>query len=699
MSRFPISSILFLFLCTTPTLFAQRTEIHPRPFFNLELFEHEQEEKVSDYAPSQFQQKALFVDGKILKGYKLHVLREVPEAGTAEVTIQGDTLVADFVPQPSGHRLTFSIASVESEGMDLSDFQNGALEFMIKGPPYTEISLLFESGGGMFGHGETADQQLLLDGQWQNWIIPLRDMDRMVAPGAHYVRAIEHEEITAPFKISLYSREPVKIEVRNVVLKNYPQTGFGPERKVLIDMGRPINEWDGFGVNYVESSRSRDPVNFPEDYSGFSMLQEHQRQEILDLIFGADGLKPDILKMFTDPFREGKSLADNDNDDPFVLNMDAFDHESTTHWMRYFARHGLQITREQGRDLEVLACLYGPPGWMTKQQFVRGRDLNPELYPELAEYMVSWVKYLRDEMEMPVKYLSIHNEGDSPNRWDTEGKMAGRHGADHNSFWRPHEVVEMLNTLPPILKANGLEDILVSAGEYSTWGHAYNPNHSHFHYARDIFEDEEAIDNLGIFTSHSFWYPTDRPVNLLKVKRPDLKFWTTSMSWNGGYHADVSFLDFFRREIYDVKVNGLLTWATTYTPNSWISPYPTHSIGIYITHNDYRVEPAYYYYRQLTRAGRKGMHVAWAASSIPGVRALAFSGKETEHPDAFILYNMNGSDTLVTLDLENANHTVFETFTCAPNAYATPNGPIAIQDGKLSVKIPAYTSIAFYGHP
>ena len=208
--------------------------------------------------------------------------------------------------------------------------------------------------------------------------------------------------------------------------QEYPVYSTVPEKEmsypnVTIDFDRHLREWDGFGVNYVETSQTRDYSEWSQDYGGFSQLSESDRREVIELIFGEDGLKPGITKMFLDIWHEGDTLEDNDNNDPWKLNMQQFNHEKTTEWMRYFNQEGLKTTRDRGGDLKTLTTLYGPPQWATMQGYVNGRDLDPAMQEELAEYMVSWVKYLREEANLPVVAISMHNEGDAYYRWPPDG--------------------------------------------------------------------------------------------------------------------------------------------------------------------------------------------------------------------------------------------------------------------------------------
>ena len=86
---------------------------------------------------------------------------------------------------------------------------------------------------------------------------------------------------------------------------------------VKVDFTSTLQDWDGFGINYVEVAQSFDPIRDPQEYGGFSRLTEEERMEILRMIFGEDGLRPNIIKMFLGPHHQKEPGG-------------AFDHESTT---------------------------------------------------------------------------------------------------------------------------------------------------------------------------------------------------------------------------------------------------------------------------------------------------------------------------------------------------------------------------------
>ena len=330
-----------------------------------------------------------------------------------------------------------------------------------------------------------------------------------------------------------------------------------------VDFTKKLREWDGFGVNYVEVAQTIDYDKDPQEYGGFSILNEKKRKEIIDLVFGDEGLKPGIIKMFYDPFHQAELGG-------------PFNHEKTTRWMRYFVREGLKKTRSRGGDLTIITTLYGPPPWVTKQKFLRGRDLDPKRKEDLANYMIDWVKWLREHEGFPVKYISLHNEGEDWMRWPTDGKSGNiGQGHDYNMFWPPDQVVDFLKFMRPMMDKAGLKDVGITPGECSNWY-----RFSWWGYADAIADDQTALKNLGLVTSHGFysgnygrWFGEHRSVGIdtLRAKRPDLHAWVTSTSWS---KMDATNIKEMHGNIYTAKVNAITPWACIQRPIQWVGGDP-----------------------------------------------------------------------------------------------------------------------------
>lgn len=455
-----------------------------------------------------------------------------------------------------------------------------------------------------------------------------------------------------------------------------------------VDFGRKLQTWDGFGFNYVQSAQTMDYAKDPQEYGGFSLLKEEDRQKIVDLVFGDEGLRVGLLKMFLDPWHQ-------------VRPGGSYDHETTTRWLRYFAREGVRQSRAGGRDLTIITTLYGPPAYMTKQRTMRGRDLDPAHQRDLALYLVNWVKFLREKEGLPVKYVSLHNEGEDWFRWNRAGLTEWK-GQDYNLFWPPEQVVAFIKLLADELKAAGLADVGVTPGEptnwyrFGTWG-----------YAEAIADDAEALAKMGLITSHGFysgaygpWFGEHKSagIDLLRAKRPELHAWVTSTSWS---QMDARNIKEHHGNIYTTKVNGIIPWAGIQRPSKWEGGDPNPGSAFTVREEGtYEMRPGYYMYKQITRAGQPGMAVARATAMDSNMALIAFACNGTQHPDAFVLVNL-AKDRKVAVRIKGSRAKAFTAFRTSANQeerYANIS-PFPVQNGTLVYDSPGGSVTTFFAQP
>jgi hypothetical protein len=420
-----------------------------------------------------------------------------------------------------------------------------------------------------------------------------------------------------------------------------------------VHFDQKIRPWDGFGFNYVETAQTMDYKTDKQEYGGFSLLDENEKQEIIELIFGENGLKVGLVKMFHDPWHQETPTS-------------KFDHKSSTANMRYFVREGLKKTRANGRDLEIITTLYGPPAWATQQKFLRGRDFDPTMKAALATYMIDWVKFLREEEGFPVKYYSLHNEGEDWWRWPADGKDGNiGHGHDYNMYWPPELVTSFITYLRGRMDAEGLGMVGVTNGEptnwyrFSTWG-----------YADYLYNNEEALQNLGLITSHGFysggyrnrWFGphTSQGISLLRGKRPMLKAWVTSTSWS---NMDARNIKEMHGNIYDSQVNGIIPWAGIQRPGQWVGGDPNPGSAFTVREDgSYEVRRGYYFYKQVSRAGQPGMAVARTMSMDSQVAVIAFASNGTANSDAIVVVNWGQEDKKILTKISGRYSDSFSAF-------------------------------------
>ena len=478
------------------------------------------------------------------------------------------------------------------------------------------------------------------------------------------------------------------------------------DSEIKIYFNRPLHDWDGFGVNYVETAQTRDYSLFQQDYSGFSFATPETREKILDLIFNEDGLKPALTKLFLDPFHEGMTKAGNDNDDPFDIDLAKYDHETTTKWMRYFNREGLKRVKNWGGHLTCIVTLYGPAPWQTEQKFVLGRTIVSNEKYEVAEYMVSWAKYLREKENLDIRYISFHNEGDAYYRWPRDGSNPGEDHRDYNSYWTPGQVVDFLKITQEVLDANNMEEVVLSSGETQSWY-----RFDKWGYATAIVHDEEALENLELMTSHSFafldepnsvYYGDYRSVgqDLIRAQKPETKAWVTSRPWT----TDQQFIENIRRDIYECKVNGLIPWALISGARQWLESNGEYRDGsmrcAFTIYEDgsFEILKGYYYFKQVSRAGQPGMKVVQVVNLDPALGVIAFSSANSKNPDAFVVINNSDKVKEVSINLKGTTYNEFETFrTSDDEDYKTAGIFKANNDAGIKYDCPANSVTTFFG--
>lgn len=469
-------------------------------------------------------------------------------------------------------------------------------------------------------------------------------------------------------------------------------------RQVQVDFGQKLRDWDGFGVNYVETSQTQNYGEYPQDYGGFSILTDANRQLVLDMVFGGDGLKPGAIKMFLDPFHQDEP-GPGYHFDPNIMEPSAYDHARTTKWMLFFARQGLKRTAARSGRLQVITTLYGPPAWMTQQKFVRGRDLNPELKHECAKYMIAWARHLRDVEGLPVRYISLHNEGESYDRWPEDGSTPNwERGHDYNLYWPPEQVVDFLRFMRKMLDRHGLKDVGLTPGEttnlyrFAEWGYAWA-----------IANDALAAKNLGLITSHSFIHLQDDRFygdyrstgsDLLRQRKPRLHTWITSCSWRRG---DVFFINTIRHTIYAAKVNAIIPWACIQRPAQWFRGDPNPGAAFHVSEEgQLSILPGYYYYKQVCRAGQPGMAVCRVLASDSEVGLIGFAGNGTANPDAFVLLNLSDEAKSVNVQVSGSDKETFEAYRTSENEQYVSLGGFTVQSDMIAYKAPSRSVTTFY---
>jgi hypothetical protein len=183
-------------------------------------------------------------------------------------------------------------------------------------------------------------------------------------------------------------------------------------------------------------------------------------------------------------------------------------------------------------------------------------------------------------------------------------------------------------------------------------------------------------------------------VDTLHLLRPDLCAWTTSMSFG---RMDVTFVEMVRQNIYASKVNALIPWAFIQTDN-WIGGDPNPGTAFWVDgKGGYTIEPGYYLYKQLSRAGQPGMAVAEVSTSDPNIQLMAFASNGTANPDALVIFNLaeRGRHN-VRIRVTGSEARSYEAYVTGFRKKYESLGTVALLDGVLECSVPAQGVITFF---
>ncbi len=438
-----------------------------------------------------------------------------------------------------------------------------------------------------------------------------------------------------------------------------------------VDFTDSLRIWDGFGVNYVETSQTFDYKQYAQDYGGFSRLSEKDKQEIIDLTFGDDGLKPSIVKMFLDPLHQ-------------EYENGPYDHETTTRNMRYFVKQGNRLTQQRGERLSIVTTLYSPPAYILKQKQLRGRDIDMDKLSCMTDYMADWARYLIEEEHLPVDYISLHNEGESWRRWPVDGgadELMDKSGHDYNVYMDPQTVVATINSLRKSLDRMGLNRVGISNGETTNWYRL-----GAWDYARTLARNPEALENLSLITSHGFyvgvldsprWFAphSNEGVELLRKYRPGLHAWTTSMAWNvserdckegemtRSFVSNAIFLKEIHGNIYEAHCNAIIPWALIQNASHWNKPDPNPGCAFRVYDDgSWEVRKGYYYFKQISRVGRPGMSVVYTSANDSEIALIGFGSNQTQNPNAFVAVNWGQETFDLKIKIVGGHSTSYEAY-------------------------------------
>lgn len=307
-------------------------------------------------------------------------------------------------------------------------------------------------------------------------------------------------------------------------------------KKVVINTKKTLQEIEGFGVSGAW---------WPQVIGGWD---DENRNRIVDLLFDREkGIGLSIYRYnigagsginIMDPWRRTES---------FEIEKGKYDWDKDKNaiWV-------LRAARNKGVE-KFVTFTNSPPARMTRTGYVTGGEkgesnLRKDMYEDFAQYLIGIAKYLKEEEEIPIGYISPINEP----QWDWNNNK-GQEGCHYTA----DECLEVVKILINKIKENNIE-VKVSAIEAGQWKDAYV-------YINKILGDKDVRRELDHFAIHSYWSDRNskkRIANYIEKHYPEIKIWMSEWTEmkNGRDYGMNSALTLANTIHDDITIGKVTSW-------------------------------------------------------------------------------------------------------------------------------------------
>ena len=150
-------------------------------------------------------------------------------------------------------------------------------------------------------------------------------------------------------------------------------------------------------------------------------------------------------------------------------------------------------------------------------------------------------------------------------------------------------------------------------------------------------------------------------------------------------------------------MNAIIPWAGIQHGPSWIDGDPNPGTAIRVHSNGrYELTNGYYFYKQLTTAGHRGMAVAYSTAANSQVHIVAFAGAGSTHPDAFIVSSSIAIWSLpIRIQVRGSNARRFRAYRTSEDGTEKFQeiGTLEVDDGVILYDPPTGTTTTFIAVP
>jgi O-glycosyl hydrolase len=426
---------------------------------------------------------------------------------------------------------------------------------------------------------------------------------------------------------------------------------------------------DGFGVNF--------------NGTYFRDIQK----PMIDMLI--DDLGATIFRL--DPYGLSNWEAANDNDDPKVMNWEYYNDrysiptfEAAWAAARYLNSRGIRpyltlsgtapdwMLDDKAPLPKHAVCRDG--GGMSHKESMKPNHLNPAMYEEFAEEIVSLAVYARAKARLDFGYFGPVNETDC---YPAEGPRID-----------PEEMPKALDAIALRLKKEGLGDLKLVVAEQ-----ARLPNN----YIGPILDDAELMNQVGVFSLHTYGKESlaQHVERIQKSKYPHTPVWLTE-------YGDLNDLDKSAENEWkgfslaasqrvlralNEGASAALFWDAY---DNYHEHYPRLTFYGLVQNTDHIYAPKKRYFaaKQLYHFVRPGSQRISATSEAPGLLVSAFRNASSNSLAIVGAKQGGPSRVQVALSPLSPTPTLWELYQTTRNVDCLRVDTLTIKDGVASFDLP-----------
>jgi O-glycosyl hydrolase len=442
-----------------------------------------------------------------------------------------------------------------------------------------------------------------------------------------------------------------------------------PISRITIDPRQRFQVIDGFGVNF-NGTYFRDT-----------------QKPMIDMLI--DDLGATIFRL--DPYGISNWEAANDNDDPNVMNWEYYNDrysiptfEASWAAARYLNSRGIRpfLTLSGTAPDWMLDDKAPPPqhkvckdgAGMSHKGIMRPDHLNPAMYEEFAEEIVSLAAYARTKARIDFDYFGPLNETDC---YPAEGPRID-----------PGDMPKVLSAIARRMKKEGLADVKLVVAEQAIVTN---------NYIGPILEDSELMKQVGVFSLHTYGQDSVGPQveQIQKSKYPHTPVWLTEYGdlndldksseneWKGFSLAAT------QRALRALNqgASAALFWDTY---DNYHEHYPRLTFYGLVRNSDHIYAPKKRYFaaKQLYHFVRPGSQRIAATADAPGLLVSAFRNASA---NSFVVVGAKqGSPNRVQIILPHADPmpVAWELYETTRNVDCLKVDNAVIRDGVAQIDLP-----------